>query len=410
MDKDNLSEEPEKGIITLEGPIIDHKISKLIAESIALEKEEVENNGVVNYMARALVQACMPHKKPEEYYFKRRNGNYSLVMTSNPDIGLPYGSIPRLIMIWITTEVVKKKSRELVLGRSLNSFMSELGIPRTGAYIERFKDQTKRLFSCSISCTYDDGDTWQIENVRTVKRASLTWSPQKSDDTNTNESILLLDKDFYEEILSKPVPIDLNVIKKLKNSSLALDIYCWLTYRMSYLKKMTPIPWESLHNQFGSNYAQDKSGRYAFKKKFTTQMLKILALYPDANVEKDSKGLVLYPSKTHIKKQSLKSFTPKTPASPTPETIKKNEKLEAAKNQQHKDRINAIFKYVSQEMDDSEKKKLLADFADYVERRQIKGVSKFITSGDQATKRCLFDFVNSRWHHLLDKLEVLNQA
>lgn len=297
--KKGLSFQERAGAIT---PVIDYKISKLIAESIASENDDIDRNGSFGYMARALVQASMPHKIVKSPSFKRKNGNYSLVITANPDIGIPYGSIPRLIMIWITTEAVRKKSRELVLNHSLSSFMSELGIPRTGAYIERFKDQIKRLFSCSISCTYDDGDTWQIENVSTVKRASLTWAPQKDGASKTNESVLLLDTDFFNEIINSPVPIDMNVIKKLKNSSLALDIYSWLTYRMSYLSKMTKISWESLHNQFGSNYAQDKSGRFAFKKKFSEQMVKVLALYPDANIQKNENGLTLLPSKTHVKK------------------------------------------------------------------------------------------------------------
>jgi len=286
---------------TTDHPVIDSKISKLIAESIALE--ESPDKYALGYMARALVQASMPHKKTEDSCFTRKNGHYSLTITANPEVGLPYGSIPRLVMIWVTTEAVRKKSRELVIGGSLSSFMGELGIPRTGAYIERFKNQTKRLFSCAISCTYDDGSTWQIENVRTVKKARLTWAAESEhkEDRKTNNSVLLLDKDFFEEILSRPVPIDLNVIKKLKTSSLALDIYSWLTYRMSYLKKMTNIPWGLLHDQFGSNYAKTKSGRYAFKKHFTNQMIKILALYPDANVKSEKKGLIIYPSKTHIR-------------------------------------------------------------------------------------------------------------
>ncbi len=32
-------------------------------------------------------------------------------------------------------------------------------------------------------------------------------------------------------------------------------------------------------------------------------MIKILALYPDARVEKNNNGLILYPSKTHIEKE-----------------------------------------------------------------------------------------------------------
>lgn len=401
----NLQGESERSaLIELESPIIDHKISQLIAESIALEQEEAENNGAVSYMARALVQACMPHKKPEEFYFKRKNGNYSLVITSNPDIGLPYGSIPRLIMIWITSEVVKKKSRELVLGHSLNSFMSELGIPRTGAYIERFKDQTKKLFSCSISCTYDDGDTWQIENVRTVKRASLTWAPQKSDDPKSHESILLLDKDFFEEILNKPVPIDLNVIKKIKNSSLALDIYCWLTYRMSYLRKMTPIPWESLHNQFGSNYAQDKSGRYAFKKKFTEQMLKILALYPDANVQKEQKGLVLYPSNTHVKKIPAKASSQPSRTKKAEPSSKTHDPKLLKKYENHK--LDSLLEIINKQISPSDKTQLLNEFNEYIIRRQLKSIYRDAKQGFQtkSSKQHLYDFVSSRWNHILESI------
>src|SRR6266516_1247777 len=98
-------------LFKLNGPVIDHKISQLIAESIANEDEDAEKAGVLGFMARALVQACMPHKNIKEQFFKRTNGNYSLVMTAHPDIGLPYGSIPRLELIWITTEAVKRKSR-----------------------------------------------------------------------------------------------------------------------------------------------------------------------------------------------------------------------------------------------------------------------------------------------------------
>ena len=400
MNKSKQEKTQKKVLRELEIPVVDHKISQLIAESILLEQEEADNNGSISYMARALVQACMPHKNPEEFYFKRKNGNYSLVMTSDPDTGLPYGSIPRLIMIWITSEVVKKKSRELVLGHSLSAFMSELGIPRTGAYIEKFKDQTKRLFSCSISCTYDDGDTWQIENVKTVKRASLTWLPKKEDDPKTRESILLLDKEFFDEIISKPVPIDLNVIKKLKNSSLALDIYCWLTYRMSYLRKITPISWESLHNQFGSNYAQDKSGKYAFKKRLTDQMVKILAMYPDANVKKEQKGLVLYPSKTHIKKQPSKANTATTctqDSGPDPKNVKKYDNY----------RLNALVGIIEQKLNDDNKKQLLAEFNEYITRRQLKGLYIEAKNGFQTKKekQHLYEFVNSQWHHLLEHID-----
>jgi hypothetical protein len=356
-------------------------------------------------MARALVQASMPHKNTKENCFKRKNGNYSLVMLAHPDIGLPYGSIPRLEMIWITSEAVKRKTREIVLGNSLNSFMSELGIPRTGPYIERFKDQTKRLFSCAISCTYDDGKTWQIENVKTVKRASLTWAPEQRDGLKkNNESMLLLDQEFFNEIINRPVPIDLNVIKRLKNSSLALDIYAWMTYRMSYLNKRTCIPWEALHNQFGSNYADDKSGRYAFKKNFTDQMLKVLALYPEAKVQKETIGLVLYPSKTHISKKNsslnLGHADLSLKVSLKPEINKENnqDKVDISK-------INTLIDIIKNDLKTDEKLMLLKEFDVYLSRNNLEHMCFFLRQDIELfnvpLKQHLFEFINKYWHHLL---------
>lgn len=404
---------PKNLIITPDAPLINHQISKLIANSIATEKEDDRGN-VLGFMARALVQASMPHKEPKELYFKRKNGNYTLVMTGHPDIGLPFGSIPRLEMIWITSEALKKKTREIVLGPTLSSFMAELGIPRTGAYIDRLKNQTKRLFSCSISCTYDDGKTWQIENVRTVKRASLLWEPNEKMDHSKNESILLLDQDFFDEIITRPVPIDLNVIKTLKNSSLALDIYSWLTYRMSYLNRNTCIPWDSLHNQFGSNYANDKSGRYAFKKKFSEQMLKVLAVYPDAKVEKTDTGLILSPSPPHVSKKSATAPIPSTIQLPHPNRV------EIAKQNKIKQQ-NTVLKLnrcveILNNLDAVKKKAVLKDFEDYLRRRNLPDLCINLAQKimDQMAERPvlqhLYAFLESQYHHLFAAAESLEKV
>jgi hypothetical protein len=72
-----------------------------------------------------------------------------------------------LLISWITTEAVKTQQRELILGHTLSKFMAELDmIPSGGRWgsITRLKDQMKRLFSASISCTYDDGQNWGIRS------------------------------------------------------------------------------------------------------------------------------------------------------------------------------------------------------------------------------------------------------
>ena len=56
-------------------------IDKFITEALAIESEEAKKAGALGYMARALVQATMPHKNPGLVeVWGRRNGNFSMAM------------------------------------------------------------------------------------------------------------------------------------------------------------------------------------------------------------------------------------------------------------------------------------------------------------------------------------------
>ena len=79
-------------------------------------------------------------------------------------------------------------------------------------------------------------------------------------------------------------------------SPLALDIYSWLTYRMSYLTSPTVVSWAGVAMMLGSSYAELRD----FKKSFLNELRKVLLVYPNANVEVLPDGLRIKPSLTHI--------------------------------------------------------------------------------------------------------------
>ena len=141
--------------------IMVHKdLRKLIEQTIAIEEKEAKEAGALGFMARALVQATLPHSKTDQHFFRRRNGDFQLTIVSDPDIGIPYGTIPRLLLAWLTTEAVKTQRREIILGKSLSDFMEQLDLIPTGGRwgsITRLREQMKRLFSAGISCTYNEG-------------------------------------------------------------------------------------------------------------------------------------------------------------------------------------------------------------------------------------------------------------
>lgn len=84
-------------------------------------------------MPRIFVQATLPHSRPSVHEFERVNGRYSLHLAAPPSVGLPYGSYPRLVLAWLTTEAVRTKNPEIRLGPTFSDFMYRLGLaPVTG--------------------------------------------------------------------------------------------------------------------------------------------------------------------------------------------------------------------------------------------------------------------------------------
>lgn len=281
-------------------------LNKLITEALAIEARDAKEAGVLGYMARALVQATLPHRQVDSNEFKRRNGAFKLTILADSEIGLPYGSIPRLLLAWVTTEAVRTRKKELILGHTLSEFMSQLDLMPTGGRwgtITRLRDQMKRLFSSAISCTYDDGKNWAIKNVNPIIKADLWWNPKSPEQASIFESTIVLGEEFFNEAINSPVPLNMDTLRALKRSPLALDIYCWLTYRMSYLKQSTLIPWEALQAQFGADYALNPQGKRDFKRAFIRELKKVnIIFYQNAKVDLDANNLILKVSNPHISK------------------------------------------------------------------------------------------------------------
>jgi replication initiator protein len=284
-------------------PDEERNLNELITKTLAIEIEDAKRSGNLGFMARALAQATMPHKMTPGCEFKRQNGLFRLSILSPSDIGLPYGSIPRLLVAWITTEAVRTHCPELELGPSLSSFMAQLDLVPTGGRwgsITRLRNQMMRLFASSITCVYEDEKKAAIFNVKVVEEALLWWDPKQPDQAALWNSTIKLGDKFFQEIIHNPIPIDMHALKELKQSPMALDIYCWLTHRMSYLQKETEIPWSLLQSQFGADYANNAQGLRDFKKKFLKQLRNVVDVYPEAKAGQGKRGIILKPSPPHV--------------------------------------------------------------------------------------------------------------
>jgi hypothetical protein len=251
-----------------------------------------------------MISSALPHSKVSDNSYKRTSGNYTLAITNGYADMIPYGSYPRVILSWIITEAIRTKSREIYLGESLSDFMNQLGISVTGGKtgsFNRFKQQFLGLMTSNITYTFTDSRSKKVIVINFHVADAVKFSDNQDEDFF--KAKIILDETFFNEVIRYPIPVDKKAINVFMCSSLALDIYFWLTYKMSYIKEKTEISFDNLKTQFGFGYNDTKHGKYEFRRKFIIQLRFVLALYNVAKVSVHENGISLYPSPPHIKKR-----------------------------------------------------------------------------------------------------------
>lgn len=312
--KESASSSNEMAVYDYQAGQLPDRVRELIETHLAIEAEDAKSAGTLGFMTRSLAIATLPHRRIKDYRFVRKNGDFTLtMMTAHPE-GLPYGTLPRLLLTWVCTEVAQQRQRELSLGPNLASYLAELGLHSTGGKrgdITRLKHAMTTLFSSVISCHYEGKDKWALQNVLLADGVDW-WTPQNPEEAGEWQSRVFLSERFFNECVEHKLPFDMRAIRALRQSPLALDIYVWLTHRMSYLSKRTTIPWISLSGQFGAGYAVTDQGLRDFKRAFLRELKHVQIIYPAARVSDSRNGLVLYPSPTHVS-ASVSVAIPSTP-------------------------------------------------------------------------------------------------
>lgn len=315
-------------------------IREVIETGLAIEREDARSAGSLGFMTRALVSASMPYKDPKTKFFERKNGDLTLTMLSPK--GVPYGRYPRLLLSWLITEAVTTRSPVVTLGDTLAEFLrTTIGVEATGGKrgtATRVSEQMERLFKSLISVDRRDqpgARSFSFENITLVRGGTIDQEDMRrldaldAIDANAGEgdassqfwrtdarrleeqgqwnSQVELTPQFFRECIETPVPLDLRAYRALSPSPMAMDIYSWCSYRMSYIKRQTrPIPWPILQAQFGSGFPFTEQGVRDFKKAFKRNLNIVRLAYPDLRVDEtsDRGGLILMPSRPHVAKLS----------------------------------------------------------------------------------------------------------
>lgn len=271
----------------------------------------------IAYLHSCLCQVGFPRKRIKEDIFERSWGNSRLLvrggylnkngkMTSQE---VPYGPLPRLITAYINRIIKQTKAREIPLGFTMRRFMQELGIEdaqQTGGKNGRigyFMRALEATIASELILGWDDHIS--KDNTAWIRTAESyrPWYTRSEDQGALFQGEIIVSEAYYKMVTDHSVPINFTALKNLKGSSLALDIYVWLAYRMNSLERQSVIlSWENLHGQFGHEYTGSQG-----VKKFRANFLKALRLveevYPGLNYKVLRGRLQLLPSPTPIAKR-----------------------------------------------------------------------------------------------------------
>ena len=189
-------------------------VADQVNQLVAASEAEPERG----FMARMMVLCSLPRTNPgNRKEYNAANGPYTLVMTAIGDNKLPFGNLPRLILAWLCTEVVRTQSRELVLGKSLSDFMRALGVYSSAGGVHSPPPSTKcGALQRTCRLTYKDEHGEKFVSSAIADRGEFWWNPKRPDESTLWESKIRLGEDFFNEVIRHPVPLDMNTLNALK--------------------------------------------------------------------------------------------------------------------------------------------------------------------------------------------------
>jgi Plasmid encoded RepA protein len=260
-----------------------------------------EENEAIGFTYSGFALTSLPHKVQEETIWRREGHNLTLVLQSGTDrqgkpVGLPYGSYARFILLFLQSEAVKTRSREIELGRSMQVWLGRMGLSIGGNSYRLVKEQARRISVCRLTFFGHFGDQEVLRNGSFVEGAiTMTGTPEQP---SLWQDRVRLDEAFYRALCEHPVPVSEQALKAIGPRSMTIDVYIWLAYRLHALKRDTEVSWAALYTQFGAGFKRLR----AFRAQFMESLDLALAVYPDARVTADEAGVTLHPSRPAIAK------------------------------------------------------------------------------------------------------------
>jgi len=284
-----------------------------------------------SFLHSALCAMSLPVRRPADEHAPiiRQDGQYTLVIQPRPvvetvngqqalrSLGVPYGSLPRLVLIHIMTEAVRSRSRHIVLGETFTDWMRRMGF-RTISYGPRgsatlIREQLDRLLACEWMIRWDSTDAQGAREfaIKEIKLTNEYAGVNRGGGAFVRE--IVMTEGFFDHLRQHAVPLNEHAIRQLRDSATALDLYTWLAYRLPRINPKRPaaISWQQIAVHFGNDGKNIRKFRQTIRDAWERH---VSAVYPEARADFDTTLVRLYASPAPLQQKLVPAARLPAPA------------------------------------------------------------------------------------------------
>jgi hypothetical protein len=190
----------------------DSKSERQAIDAAAIIMAEEESRLGITHAGFAMTS--LPHKRIEEPLWRREGHKTTLLIESGRDrlgglTGVPYGSIARLILLYLQTEATRTNNPEVELGRSMKSWMGRMNLTTGGKTYQLVTEQARRISACRLTFfTAREGGAESRHNGAFVQDA-ITFANTIDDEHQPAlwQDKVRLDPGFWQSLREHPVPV-----------------------------------------------------------------------------------------------------------------------------------------------------------------------------------------------------------
>ena len=253
------------------------------------------NKPKIGYQHGVMMQCFLPQKQlpTEQREYEVNHGRAKLVIEAgriaDPNreaewlhCGLPYGSRARLIIPFINSYAIVRKTREIDLGESLRRFLEKIGAGINDYNRKAVTQQIQSLAACQFVLGEWNEQGATTKYGRFAEEVSFWIDRDARQGLLWHQHMLLSDK-YYDALHSRHVPVDMNHLVQLTRSERRMDLYSWFSYRLPSIRKgrTVRVPLRDLRPIFAPDIHSPK----LFKQRLGQDLKAIAKVYRDFDIE-----------------------------------------------------------------------------------------------------------------------------